>query len=136
MHGLKGSLNNIGATALADEAYALELRAKDGDAAFCAAHLPLLAEQLGRLEQALAQVLAENEDAPVPVPPGDGNALTAGVADVCALLEVFESDDALEKLDALAGFDYGKETNARLRDAKRFVEEFEYDRAVDLLSMI
>ncbi len=134
VHGLKGSLNNIGATALADDAYALELRAKDGDTAFCAENLPALSQKLAALEAALAPVLAEDADAPAQ--PGDRAALAAGIADARALLDAFESDEALEKLKALAAFDYGEEANAALRDAMRLAEEFEYDRAADVLGTV
>ncbi len=139
VHGLKGSLNNIGAAALGKQAEALELRAKEEDMAFCEANLPELENGVAALYDQLAAVLGESafdgaagEGAPLPA--GDRAALAEALATARDLLDIFEGDEALEALRPFAGFDYGAEENRRLGEIIRCAEEFEYDRAMELIA--
>ena len=53
VHGLKGSLNNLGATSLASMAESLEFKSKNNDAAFCNQNLPNLIDALVVLNEKL-----------------------------------------------------------------------------------
>ncbi len=133
VHGLKGSLNNIGATALAAEAEALEVKSKKGDLAFCAHCLPSLATALSALHAALAEVMEKHEPAAAYTARGETETLAQRLVIVHGLLEVFEGDEALSILRSLSEYDYGKELNETLKKATGLIEEFDYDQAAALL---
>ena len=133
VHGLKGSLNNIGATSLALKAEALEHRAKESNSEFCREHLPELIAKLTELNKRLVEIINENAVERNDLPPGDERSLIKKLAIVRDLLESFEADEALGILKVLTDFDYGIKTNSNLQDIINLVEEFEYDRAIELI---
>ncbi len=133
VHGAKGSLNNIGATRMAEAAEALESKAKENDLDSCRQHLPALLADLETLGRGLREALAEQEAAGVPAEQGDPAALVRELPEIRRLLDAFEADAALEILQRLAGFDHGAEPNEALRGAIRAIEEFDCDRAVAAL---
>jgi signal transduction histidine kinase/ActR/RegA family two-component response regulator/HPt (histidine-containing phosphotransfer) domain-containing protein len=71
VHGMKGSLANIGAMRLSTQALSLEGASNANDTDFCTANLPLFLEELtklcGKLEEAFS-VICQNEG-PVTIPP-------------------------------------------------------------------
>jgi signal transduction histidine kinase/CheY-like chemotaxis protein/HAMP domain-containing protein/HPt (histidine-containing phosphotransfer) domain-containing protein len=71
VHGMKGSLANIGAMELSAKAFALEKASNTDDKDFCAANLPPFLEELNKLRDKLAEVFSVicHGSAPVDVPP-------------------------------------------------------------------
>jgi signal transduction histidine kinase/ActR/RegA family two-component response regulator/HPt (histidine-containing phosphotransfer) domain-containing protein len=71
VHGIKGSLANIGANDLSDKAFKLELASDKGDVIFCKNHLPSFLESLGSLNSRLIEAFnAINvSDETIEIPP-------------------------------------------------------------------
>ena len=137
VHGLKGSFYNIGAVGLAKKAEALELHAKDGDKAFCEANFPDLLSHLKTFYEKLAAAIAKssaNENVASAL--GDTEELKERIPVVLALLDDFESDEALQILQDLHKYDYGQQVNEALSQACQFIEMFDYDGAISALSAI
>ncbi|MDR0290401.1 MAG: response regulator [Treponema sp.] len=111
VHGLKGSLANIGIMELSARAYELETAADKGDAAFCAEHLPPLMESLRRVKNGLEAAFgglaaARRQEGPIDIPPELPpifRKLSAAFADYdfLAIEEGIKSLDALSPSDAL-----------------------------------
>ncbi len=130
VHGLKGSLDNIGATKLAGLAEALEHKAKENDALFCKNALPALIAAVSGLHEKLVAALEENASETPPAPAGDKALLLRQLPVVRGLLDSFEGDEARALVLSLSAYDYGAETNAVLKNIIGLVEEFEYERAM------
>ncbi len=137
VHGLKGSLHNIGATGLALQAEELEHKARENDLAFCKEHLPALRDALGALHAGLAEALArEGGGDSAALAPGDRELLLVQLPVVRDLVNSFEGDEALTLLRNLRAYDYGADLNGTLKDVCRLVEEFAYDEALVLLDRL
>ena len=130
VHGLKGSLNNIGATELAGLAEALERRAKENDAPFCENNLPVLISAVSGLHEKLAAALEESASEAPPAPAGDKELLRRQLPIVRGLLDSFEGDEARALALSLSAYDYGAEINAVMKNVIGLIEEFEYERAM------
>ncbi len=133
VHGLKGSLHNIGATSMALEAELLENRAKESDLHFCRERLPALQEAFSTLHEALIAALGEEESAPARTSPGDSGLLMQQLSVLRNLVDTFEDDEALSILRRLREYDYGEALNGALDNVSQLVEAFEHDRALALL---
>ncbi len=135
VHGLKGSLNTIGVTALASKAETLEEKSRTNDTAFCAAQLPDLLSALFDLRSALSGVL-EEDLATSDRPKGDRIVLLQTLSTAREKLAFFESDEALQVVQALIPLDYGVKQNDLLLGLARAIEEFDYERAAELIDAI
>ena len=134
VHGLKGSLNNIGASVLAEMAEVLEQRSKGGDGAFCRRSLPALCDALAYLQRALSAALARQEGAAAEErPAGDRVGLSRGLAPVRAMLDAFEGEEALQAVQQLAAYSYGNDVDEMLAGMIRAIEEFEYEQAIGMI---
>ncbi len=131
VHGLKGSLGNIGATKLASDAEALEVLSKEGDETFCKNRLPALDIALEELYTGLTAALNDGEERMFKGL-GDMASLLEQLRQVKNLLEAYESDGALDILREVLLFDYGQDINKELEDITKLIEEFEYDGAIQL----
>ncbi len=132
VHGLKGSLNNIGATRLGTAAEELEHCSVENDALFCRENLPAFLNDLDMLHERLLSVLGNDKPA-APTEAGDSEALPARLIEVRTLLDAFESDEAIAIVRELAGYDYGDRLNEALAHIAHAVEEFDYDRALAVI---
>ncbi len=133
VHGLKGSLGNMGATALAAAAEALEHKAKEGDLPFCRENLPSLTAALLSVHARLAAVFEEKALSSPSLGVGDEAALMRQLVVIRDLLDAFEGDEALAIVRNLSAYEYGVATDGLLRDLIRLIEEFEYDKATALI---
>ncbi len=132
VHGLKGSLGNIGAAGMALFAEALEHKAKENDLRFCRDKLPALTAALRELHAKLAALFAD--DAPLAVTEaGDKDLLLRQLRVVRDLLDSFEGDEARAIVLELRGYDYGAGANEALKDLCGLIEEFEYERAMAVI---
>ncbi len=136
VHGLKGSLNNIGATSLAATAEALERKSKVGDLRFCEENLPALDLVLTGLHEKLSAALSKNAPTASSAPAGDSALLRQQLTVVRELLNAFEGDEALAITLKLSEHDYGATINEILKQASVFIEEFEYERAMAALEAL
>jgi len=72
VHGIKGSLANIGAMELSIKAYELETASRDMDTSFCVSHLPGFLEGIIEFNMDLkkAFTIINHEDGQIQIPPG------------------------------------------------------------------
>ncbi|MCL2497488.1 MAG: ATP-binding protein [Symbiobacteriaceae bacterium] len=129
VHGLKGSLANIGFTALTALAYNLEKAAAGEDADYCREHLPPFLEQLQELRHRLQEALLTEE-----APSLELSAVPAALQPVlAAMITALESSDilaineAVEQLDSNQLFGEWREKAEQLQD---FIMVMEYDKAL------
>ena len=67
---------------------------------------------------------------------GDRETLIKKLGLVRGMLDTFEADDAQIALKELMDFDYGVEDNEKLKNMINLVEEFEYDRAIEVIDSL
>jgi len=133
VHGVKGSLDNLGVSQLARMAEEFEREALKDNLSFCQANLPVLTTALSGLHAQLSALLADNAPEHIYTAVGDQEELRRQLSVVRGLLNAFESDEALAILRSLSQYDYGDTVNTTLLTLRRLTEEFEYDRAVALI---
>jgi CheY-like chemotaxis protein len=134
VHGMKGSLANIGADALSELARELEAAADQADASFCAANLPPFLERLNGFGLELKEAFnaKARHRGPIDIPP--------------ALPSIFEKmrsafdemnfaaiDEEMEKLDALNLNEALREEIEQLKDA---VLVTDYDSAIEVMQKL
>jgi CheY-like chemotaxis protein len=134
VHGVKGSMNNIGATKIAQLAEGLETLARNNDSTGCEENLPELLYRMSALMAALTPVLAEREAAAPPGAPGDIEDLKAALVTASEYLELFETDLAAQELEACAGKTYGGELDTDLKQIFAKIQEFDYDCAQNMIT--
>lgn len=131
VHGVKGSLGNIGATTFAKKAQELEARAKAGDIVFCRERAPLFFRELHGLYEKLNGIVEEesgvqeNRKAP-----GSIEDMKNKLRVVRALLESFADVDAADIMKGLLEFDYGSDLNLQLKELMNCILEFDPDGAI------
>ncbi len=135
VHGVKGSLNNIGVTLLANLAQQLETESKAGNLVFCRKHLPEMLQKLKILQEQLT-LFFNAETAASPFLKGSVPELRLQLALTKSLLDKFEGDQATEIIKDIMAYDYGKEFNQQLVNILHSVEEFDFDRAVSLIDAV
>jgi CheY-like chemotaxis protein len=138
IHGLKGSMYNIGAIEIGRLAESLEARAKNNDAAECKKKLPELEDRMAALERRLRTAMTEQET-PEPgakpfATPVDVLKLSAALKAAAEYLELFEADLAAQALVACAGKTYGEEPDAAIEQIFARIQDFDYDGALDMIS--
>ncbi|MDR3073283.1 MAG: response regulator, partial [Deltaproteobacteria bacterium] len=131
MHGLKGSLANIGAMDLAEEAVALEDAARNMNADYYAGRFTDFHRRLGGFAGELRALFF---GAAGVRPPGDAGMREDKETELAAALEAYDSDAALAILEELGAFSFGPEHDARLAAVKSRVERFSYDEALETLT--
>ena len=136
VHGLKGSLNNIGAVHAAQLAEKLESASRHGDAEYCKTHLPELLSVVERLRKSLEEAFLESSNAAAFAERGDALALPAKLELARNALVAFERDAAMEILQDLCRYDYGAQANAVLNDATAAIELFDYNKALGCLDRL
>uniref|UniRef100_UPI0034A4E774 response regulator n=1 Tax=Aeromonas sp. R1-1 TaxID=3138455 RepID=UPI0034A4E774 len=135
VHTLKGSASTIGATGVAEQAALLEQAGEEGDDAGVATRLPSLMAELTPLLSWLEAALAAS-----PVTMGASRGIDAGMlaaqlqqlgtllaqsdAQALALCQQIEADLAVSALPLRAAF----------QEVSRAVNEFEFDKALQLLA--
>jgi CheY-like chemotaxis protein len=131
VHGVKGSMSNIGATEIARLAEEIELLAKNSGCSGCERFLPELLGKMNALAASLGPVLASGE---TPAgEPGDIEKLKAALEDAASCLELFETDLAAQALEACAGKTYGEELDIKLKEVFARTREFDYDGAQGMI---
>jgi CheY-like chemotaxis protein len=102
VHGIKGSLANIGAMELAAKAFELESASSKEDSGFCAANLPPFLVGLSKLNQKLQEAFAaiRQSNGPVDIPPALPLIL-ARLTEAFAEIDLVGIDKEIENLSAL-----------------------------------
>jgi HPt (histidine-containing phosphotransfer) domain-containing protein len=134
IHGMKGSLNNIGAAGLAARAAGLEDKAKAGDAAYCVAEYPHFRELMLSLRDKIAQALPTEPTAKKP--PGDPLALIEALDKASEFAESYDAFEAKGLMLKAAESSYGGEADALLEGIIAELEIFNCESAVAVIERL
>ncbi len=139
VHGLKGNARTLGAERLADMAFAHEKQSKAGNAVYVNAHfeeLVLLWDRTLMGFQGLLENYGAEEEEKYQAVEG-GEILPLSKSDfetVAALLDDFETSQAVEQLKAWMAHPLKPDMHERIRDVLTALEdEFDEDKAIALL---
>jgi hypothetical protein len=132
VHGMKGALYTIGADGLGDEAKALELAAKGGDAVYCTEGYPPFAEKL----KGLAEKLFAVTDRPEAASRGDGSPreLEAALRDALEAVGQYNSAGAGKTISSLLEYSWAPPVAEALKKINEALENIDYDEAKGLIS--
>ena len=139
-HGIKGALNNVGATELGGAAYELEMAAKSVRLKECRERYPEFARELREFSSALAEILDGEQVARtrgIPRVKGDTDALCVELENIRAALEDYDLARATERLEYVRQFSYAREElpagepgiDAQLEKVSSLLESIEYEDA-------
>jgi HAMP domain-containing protein/HPt (histidine-containing phosphotransfer) domain-containing protein len=134
IHGMKGSLNNIGAAGLAAKAAGLEDKAKSGDAAYCITEYPHFRELMLALRDKIEAALPV--DADTQKPEGDKKALLDALDKAAEFAEAFDAFEAKGLMLKAAESTYGAEADALLEGIIAELEIFNCDSAVAVIEKL
>ena len=134
VHGLKGSLANIGAIELAAQALNLEIASDKANSDFCSSNLPHFLNDLEELCSSLASAFeAKNQmAAPIVIPPELAGVFKR-IKEAVGMKNYSAIDRAMDNLDALNATGKLNDEIERIKDA---VMMMEYDRAFGLMEEI
>jgi HAMP domain-containing protein len=104
IHGMKGALYSIGASALGDQARELEYAAKAGDAEGCARRYPVFEEHLGAFTAGLAAITGGRKIPPRG--PGSVPVLIATLREALEASRCFDSAKAGDLIASLLGYSW------------------------------
>ena len=127
VHGIKGSLANIGAMELAAKAFDLEVASKKLDADFCASHLTAFLDDLNYLKFMLKEACESSSytDGPMEIPPELPH-IFQKILNAFREIDFVIIDKEMEKINALQLNGVLKEAIEQIQDA---IMMMEYDTA-------
>lgn len=142
VHGLKGNARTLGADTLADTAFEHEKQSKAGNMDYVAGHweelLGVWEKTLEGFQEFLHIHGGEENDKYVPANEGGEllNITKEDLAKAAALLEDFETQQAVELLKTWIGSSLEASTRERIKNALIAIEDdFDEDKAIEILSM-
>ena len=136
VHGVKSSLDNIGATELSKKAQILETHSEVRDMAFCREKTPPFVREVEDLHRTLAQIVKEEDAETVPKKPGSTETLRYRLYMTKTLLRSFSDDEAADLVQEMSLFDYGLDINTKLKELGELVSEFNLTSALELIDRI
>jgi HPt (histidine-containing phosphotransfer) domain-containing protein len=134
VHGVKGSLANIGALALSAQAYDLEKASGKLETHYCANHLPQLLSGLSAMGTALKKAfsLIKTSDEPLEIPP-ELPAIFSEMIAAFKEVDLETIDNAIENLNTL---EMGATLHERIEQIKDAIITMDYDEAKDLMQLL
>jgi len=131
VHGVKGSLANIGALDLASQARELETASGNEDADFCAVNLHSFLKDLNSLNSNITEALEKDNQnrGPVVIPP-ELPAILEKMTNAFDEMDFWAIDEAIENVDALNPSGALKDETDKIKDA---VLVMDYDGALDVI---
>jgi CheY-like chemotaxis protein/HPt (histidine-containing phosphotransfer) domain-containing protein/anti-sigma regulatory factor (Ser/Thr protein kinase) len=137
-HGMKTSLLTIGAMGLAETALELEKAGKAGDKERCAEIVPGFIERLGELHANLSPICNPDDDgAPAKArPKGDEALFKEKLKAANGYAEAYDGDNGVKEVEALMDYDYGEETNGRLKDIRMAFKCYDFEEVKKLLGVM
>lgn len=134
VHALKSNSKMIGALELAAAFEALELAGRRGDAAFLAAEAPSALAAYEKLVELLRPIgEAETVRAPDEI---DAAEATQVAAKLLEALDEFDDELSAELAAKLAGYPFRPTQKEKLREAVKYIGDFMYDEAAELVREI
>ncbi|MCL2078560.1 MAG: Hpt domain-containing protein [Oscillospiraceae bacterium] len=134
IHGLKGSLNNIGAVRLGAAAAQIEKAAKTGELAICKESYPPFLELLLDFHKRLSQSMPETDSEERPR--GDTAALFDILEKVKEAADSYDAYEAAEILKNAREFSYGEEKDALIGEAASCLESYDCEGAAAIVEKI
>ena len=134
VHGVKGTLANIGAMGLAAKANDLEEASKKMNAEFCADHFPFFLEELNRLNRKLKDIFSTlpHTDGPLEIP-AELPPILERILLACNETDFVQIDKELENMNKLNLNGVLKEKMGQIEDA---VIMMEYDEAAKQIEQL
>lgn len=132
VHGLKGSLDSIGATALFEDTTMLEEASLEDSVNDCRAVFVPLTQNLQRLHEALSQTLPDEESF-------EGNAdfdeekLNISLKRLCSALEDYDYEAVTGELNTVLSMKHNPVMSESISRLKLLIDSFDYTRAVLLI---
>ncbi len=132
-HGMKGSLANIGAMKLSEQAAELEMAAKLNNTQFCITHFPNFLELLEGFTDKLSNIFISEVSNVDLRSSGDMNELKNTLVFMYNALDSFESDEASEQLLEIMKYTYGKEIDNLLKQIFETIEAFDFEKGMSII---
>jgi PAS domain S-box-containing protein len=139
VHGIKGSLANIGAMKLSADAYELEKTSDLGDSALCAHNLPRFLKELQIFNDGLKEAFAEIEQPREPIKiPAELPPVLKKLAEAFANKNFVAVDEGIESLKNLQKEDIikGEALNQEIEKIKDASEIMDYKTAAEVISSL
>lgn len=137
VHGVKSSSRNIGAEALGELAYALEMESKAGNAAFVKEkHEEFMDAYTALLEKLSNALLVNNDDSAEELIEISQDEFVELLNGCIEALDSFDVNKASELIGKLSVGAFDDETRRKIKDAKTSVDLFDFDIATEILSGI
>ena len=137
VHGVKSSSRSIGNDVLGEIAYALELKAKDGDLQFVEEHhdefVKMYDEFVSMLKSALDSMNNEEDEEKIDISIEE---LKAMLAECCEAYENFETRKAEELMHKMLKGSFEENIKNAIEDANDSAELFDFDIASDKLKKL
>jgi len=134
IHGIKGSLNNIGASELGVKAAEIESAAKSGDINFCRENWPPYREKLVEFHGKLMSALPERETGERSA--GDESALLELLRNAKVAAEDFDAYGAMDIMRGALEYTYGVETDSLIRESVAFLESYDCENAAVIIEKL
>lgn len=137
VHGLKGSLLNIGAVSASNKAKELELASQEGNIGFCMENIEELIAELKYYSEGLEEIFKISADQNFSSKEnGSPGELAAQLEQAVTFLKDFDSDSALSIIESLRGYDYGQDVNGQLAEICNDIESFDYLSSIDKIGIL
>jgi HPt (histidine-containing phosphotransfer) domain-containing protein len=134
VHGMKGSLANIGAMEISDLAKELEMASKEANAAFCETNLPPFLEALGNFKKSLEEAFAEEKQNQEYVEiPGELLPILEKLKTAMDKTDYMAIDRELSNLDKLNTSGILKEEIEQIKEA---VVMLDYESALEIMNKL
>jgi len=134
VHGVKGSLNNIGALGLGSKAAEIEGAVKSGNAVTAIKNYPSFRAALLEFHGKLVSALPEHEAAERPQ--GDKTELLEPLRKAAAAAEDFDAYGAMDIMRGVEKFTYGEEIDSLVREAVVSLENYDSEKAAALIAKL
>jgi len=134
VHGIKGSLSNMGAMELSAKAFEMETASGKGDVAFCAVNLPTLLEGLQRLKAKLQDAFSAILPAsgPIVIPP-ELPSIFVNLKEAFDEFDLVRTDEELTNLSALPLAGPLRDEIDKLKDE---IMKMDYTKATDHMAQL
>ncbi len=135
VHGLKGSLDNVGSTRLSNLARELEFRARDNDLVFCKSSYAGFVSEMEILGKQLIEILDPEENFGSNQK-NNFDSIIEELEEIYKLLDNFDVDASLQKVFEIRKFSYGHEYDEKLKSLKVAIEFMDYDLGMEIIKTI
>jgi len=135
VHAMKSKLSTIGAIKLSETAARLELAAKNKDIEYCSEHYPSYHAELLALHKKLLDVFPDEEKINNKKA-GDAAYLNEHLQKALAAADNLDHDTSVKIFGDLLSYNFGDSVNTELKNAMMAVEEFDFDKVMEILRRI